>query len=773
MFSRRTSKHKEQPQADLPGRSASKLPPVPESLLSEEEFLTRSQEYERDSQGKITPKPHAQDLLDISAALGQYHDTVRHQGSLWAGERDEKAILTRLRDRWKALDNVEKTVFAWARSHPIPARRLGFFPHLSLMEKLLGTINRFRAEIADGMERLGISPYTELSERDLLSKQYNQAWKGQLEGKFLKGNWRKEDGQNMRSLLNATVLRLLWHSDRSACLASGCYKALANTDRPVLYLHDYGKGHPNVASPAEYVKTEGGIYDSARLRSASFGADILESRTYVTVDYERGRSPQKRQDLLGFYPPSIHLAYLLDMAQQRTMLRQGFGFGKGTQFATSLGVAHPITGRFFVSSPDEYVWLESEEDAVVGNLDTFKALEGGPSSVGETEIAESARSKTVAHDTHWRKRFVNRVAKPPEIPPVIKNEKLDSLLQKVQSYDTVTSGTQASVFKLNPGLWSGTTLYLKILREGSFSSVAAKEHFAADFLLMLDSPRVRSQVSELVRRNSPEFLTLLAFADEQQNKTLARSLRTFLATDMEHLIVFRPAIGMSLSQVSPEETLVIGVLTDPDFFRAIGELAFYDLLMGNADRVFYGVHKTNLFVEQDFGQLSISPIDHALDFSWMYSFVRDLDPQSKQYPTLSSLDLRSMVNEPWKHSAKLKEVFAQTKEGLSRILESEIMGWQSPNGPLGKITETFEERHNSSDYTFSPRVKTEQLRWFKEGFMVGAVHLYEKRHVIDSLRARTDPSFQVDADLFFHQCEKAIELVGIRYQELKKILPES
>ncbi|BDD12718.1 hypothetical protein FUAX_51500 (plasmid) [Fulvitalea axinellae] len=756
---------------------AAKEPPAPFTpSLSKHDFLLKVREIDYESEEKKAIA-YPQDILDIASALEHYHGLVASSGPLLKDkDAQDSEVFRSIRERWNALEMIDQAIFRWNANHLIPARRLSFFRHLSVMEDLLREVNETRVGIVKLMERLKIPPYPNAIRTDYNARRFNELWKAQLDGRFLKCDWSGPIGERRRFDLNAHVLRLIL-SDTTNSLVSEVAGQLDINEKPAIYLYDDPNGLPFVQLPALLIRTEG--VKRTRITKSPLVPGLLEGRMYVPSGCEQGTAGHRGDKLLSFYPPILHLANVLEGSKATNIGRKGYRPEIENQLRTELKLPPMASWEYHVRTPDEYALVDEFDGLVVDSLEELSLQQGKRKPENATVAPPQPTPNRMGRgrfDRNWRSELISRV-KPRLTPetsePKPINEKLSGLLEKVRDYKAIGDGTQASVFRLSMSRWGDKNgLILKVLREGSFSSVAEKEDFAAKFLLEMKSPRVLSQASHLISRASPEFQQLLSFADSHRDKALSLSLRTFLASGMEHVIIFREAVGMPLALVQGELASELDLGKSGKFFRALGELAFYDVILGNSDRVLRGIHPSNVFIDHDRPfHLAISAVDHTLDFSWMYAYVRDLNKRSKDGDNvLSSFDLRLLILSPWQDFKKVEKVVADTKTDCSKLLEDMILKWRPQSGFL-PVASLFAKFQNAEGAQYPIKVYAQQLHWFEDGFTRGAVNLYEKRELIENLKKQNYPRFQIDATVFFHQCDKVIELVEQRYAELKATLP--
>ncbi|BDD05683.1 hypothetical protein [Aureibacter tunicatorum] len=176
---------------------------------------------------------------------------------------------------------------------------------------------------------------------------------------------------------------------------------------------------------------------------------------------------------------------------------------------------------------------------------------------------------------------------------------LEKLIGQV-NVSTPMQGNRSMVFFLTDE--AGNQLVLKFLKEGSFSEDASKEAIAANFLKTFSGPSLQSQSCTMVKPSMPSWKSLLSKLNEDsESKKLVSEYRTSLAKSLPFILVMERAKG------SPLDVKHVNYGNSLNFMHAAGQLAFFEMLMGNHDRIFGGIYKMNLHYD------AINKVLHAID----------------------------------------------------------------------------------------------------------------------------------------------------------------
>ncbi|WP_338395627.1 protein kinase family protein [Fulvitalea axinellae] len=195
-----------------------------------------------------------------------------------------------------------------------------------------------------------------------------------------------------------------------------------------------------------------------------------------------------------------------------------------------------------------------------------------------------------------------------------------------------SQGNRSVVFFLSDD--NGNRLVVKFLKEGSFSEDAAKEAFGANFLKAFGTPHLQSQSCVMLAPSAPSWQRLMPKLDDSpDSKKFVAEHRTSLAKSLPFILVMERAVG------KPLDVRHVDYGSFPSFMISSGELAFFELLLGNHDRVLSGIYMMNLQYDTHTNLMNV--IDHILSpggMSACLSFAVGHDSDLTQQNTLSQRD---------------------------------------------------------------------------------------------------------------------------------------
>ncbi|BDD08249.1 hypothetical protein FUAX_06810 [Fulvitalea axinellae] len=173
-------------------------------------------------------------------------------------------------------------------------------------------------------------------------------------------------------------------------------------------------------------------------------------------------------------------------------------------------------------------------------------------------------------------------------------------------------GMQGTVFFFRDG--AGREMVAKLCeQEGALQ----REHFGATFIRNMHSERVGAPESELHRTGDETFTALkAALAEWTEEENAAMAFGAMAEYKGSHLLLMEKMAGVPYYPI-PEEfggnRTVLDSLADENTGLALGEVAFYDLLLGNIDRIIASLNPYNmLYQAPEAGKaMRINAIDSA------------------------------------------------------------------------------------------------------------------------------------------------------------------
>ncbi|BDD07369.1 hypothetical protein AUTU_48520 (plasmid) [Aureibacter tunicatorum] len=696
--------------------------------------------------------------------------------------------------RWEALDELEKSIYQWSRTCRLTTDNFTFMNNLSIMEELLFEIENDRIEVVKYLSTLDRDLFDSANARSPEAYK-NEIWKRQLSGKFLKGNSDDPQGIRANEIITTEVLKLLKTPGLDPWWRK-IHDAYPNPNRSFIYLNfEEHKKSLHLDNP-DLISMEG--LGGNRLMKMNFPTNIEQQRFYSSTS-----TPGAKVTELSFYPTFAHICNMMELVYKKirpSNPRLDKSVENTAREFWQLAEVPDFTQKALWRVPEEYVLVNSipkpkntireetdgdEEPTFEPTTKVFKSRQGTLDEVMFAPTLYTARhnpkskkasdhSKTRKVDAdHLMKRHGSRGDWRRDAllsfgtfhlshKSTIEEEPPNELVKKMERLDRcekVHLGTQTSVFRLilKPG---GQVLILKVMREGSFSSVAEKEHFAAEYLSIMDSPLVRSQQSYLLGRDSEEFGMLMDFAEALPEKTLINSLQAFRATDMPKLILFDEALGMPVHDMKHAEFVEEGITDMRKFHQGLGELAFYDMLTGNGDRILRGINSSNIFYCKEAKVLSA--VDHTINFTGMYGFAQSL-MKDTSLPNFDEVD--ELLKQPILNRVALKELCKATVKLYEELLIRELDAWLSDE-PM-KISKDYFRVFNHLYAGLYWEVTPENTVWFFEGFALGALNFHEKSDQLSKLEKLDTRRLGMEVYLFKEICLHMLAVVKPRINSIK------
>ncbi|WP_338393941.1 hypothetical protein [Fulvitalea axinellae] len=686
---------------------------------------------------KIAEHPHGPSLSAIAKALEKYWEARDLQTkALSCKEYDEGVFHGAINHSLEALEFVEEAIFDWNAKNPIPERRLSFFRELDLMENLLCAIDQARGELADTLERFELPVLTETGENE---QKVNELWRTQCADLLIKGDWSHGSGAQLRSLVNGMVLRLL----RSPLGQTLPLKLIddKHPHKPLLYLITSDEKLEEARGPEDILLQEG--FRQNKVIGTRFPRRLMEHGTYLPIS---GMANPKGPHL-AFHTPITHLANVFELMSNHFTILDMMAQEHTLALRNSWSMARIKGYRFVTRKPEEYVFVTPDAGDLVASLDPPDPRYFLPKRQDSETASPTPTDET---DAPAGATLEDKIAGLTACRPVL------------------GMGSQTSVFELTGT--GGEKLYLKVLREGSLSPSPEREIFASRMLETMDSPKVRSQKAYRLERNSVAFAQLIQFAQTLHDKSLRNSLDTFRSTSIKALVIFEAAMGTCLGAISPQEAKSIKFGEDDSYNLALGELAFYDLMLGNNDRILRSINLDNIFY--DFKDKTLHPVDHNSDFTWMYSYIIDLhrvmNPKAER---VSSSELREMLRKPWKHARKLERIKSETIHLFRDIMAQGLDNWLDSDTSL-PFTTFHKSSHNQMFNDYRP-LGNHELGLFESGFLQGALNFHQKKGAIRAMLGTPSQELALEFATLREICEAFFEIMNPRAGRIQEKLAGS
>ncbi|MCG8474252.1 MAG: hypothetical protein MI784_02030 [Cytophagales bacterium] len=349
-----------------------------------------------------------------------------------------------------------------------------------------------------------------------------------------------------------------------------------------------------------------------------------------------------------------------------------------------------------------------------------------------------------------------------------------------------TQGKYSNVYEFN--LSNGKPLIIKFVKPigdylHSFSWHPEKEAFASNFIRSF-ARRIDAPETLALAQNDPRLEKIRVGIQKRppfaNKKEFLSNLRMAQLTSCSHpCLIMEKMSGRSILELisihgkEQQNRLLYLLMSPPNVLAAIGELYLYDLLLGNFDRLWEGVHGGNLLFTANFsydlfGQLvareheqslPLQAIDQSLSLYGQYIFLKRLKNGSR--PSKDDLSYSRMghyVEESEKFSTKLHQNTHHMLEYLESLLKNVL-----DNLMRGKLGHSL-PLNFLSNFIFDLSLAPLEL-----GIVEGMLKLQSKQPMLEAFSKMRFPNFATDARYFFECCQRVLALLS-RYDQQQLII---
>ncbi|BDD06918.1 hypothetical protein [Aureibacter tunicatorum] len=665
-------------------------------------------EYLAQQESKKSPYKH--NVSDIAKLLDKYHKLEGQGSSLSKAEKVKARLL------W--LYEMEMLANGWSNENSIPFSERFCYPNLRMQQTLLREVQVERIELmkqirADSSLSPAFSPYytptsswgkRELEEREA-EKVMKPVWDYLTGGGIRCAHDVKTSNEVLETELMAN-LSVLMLSNTGKALLKKVYDAQRVLVDPSKHRgEDYARRNLFLVNKPipEMMDSKKKAYVSGSKMYAEYAYDMpfaWETGRYMSPKHRMFKDAKTQENIrLAFNPAYLQLAsvlesYLNDMKENQVFngpWTSGMHKNMKSWLVDEMGLpsfakldALPLIDTLVSQEEGKSEWimidLPESESSSSGESELELTLPTGFVKAGtapQETLLSGFRTRDLDPLTEGSESEIQRPLKEPDItkPGIVRSfdtplfewngasskesgfkgalvtSPLDSFVGEIE-VRSPHQGNRSVVFFLKDEV--GNELVLKFLKEGSFSEDAAKEAFAANFLKAFGTPALQSQSCILLEPKAPEWVELIArLKPGDSSRKLESEYRTSLAKSLPYILVMEKAGGhvLDLRHVNYGNSRI--------FMHNMGELSFFELLMGNHDRVLSGIYMMNIHFEDQSNLVHI--IDHLLSPGGMSAC---LDFALNQESSVSGESRRYGVDPNF--SSRLADKYATTFTRLFR-----------------------------------------------------------------------------------------------------------